>query len=173
MSGAAVSVSPSDPAVIAAVLRDKARREDLERLRAVQRRLLLRSDLAGGYRVISCRKLAAAAPRRAASADPLRLVAREVTIGDVEEIIREVATARHLTRAQVVSASRVSEIVDARHEVWWLLHSRLGLSVSRIGRVFGRDHTTVAHGLRRWAMWARLVGERASAGAGGDGEGVR
>jgi len=41
---------------------------------------------------------------------------------------------------------RPAEVL-ARHAFWWLLHVE-GLSLAEIGRIEGRDHTTIGHGVR-------------------------
>ena len=54
-----------------------------------------------------------------------------------------------ITREQIVSASRVRELVRARFLVIWIMRNECGLSLAQIGvRLGGRDHTTIRHGLR-------------------------
>ena len=155
---APVIVSPADPAKIAAVLQAKRAREAAKALRVVQRRLMHGRGLSATHRVIACRAPAEAPP----APDGLVPVTQEVTIVDVEDLICEVAARCGLTRAQVVAGSRVPEIVDARHEIWWRLHHEYGLSYSRIGRVFNRDHTTIRHGVDRWRTRIRRAGPRSA-----------
>ncbi len=42
-----------------------------------------------------------------------------------------------------------AEIALARHTAMYLAHTSLGLSLSSVGRQFGRDRTTVAHAIAR------------------------
>ena len=53
------------------------------------------------------------------------------------------------TAESIMSRSRASEAVRARHRVWHIIHSSTGMSISGIGRMFGADHTTVMYGIRR------------------------
>lgn len=47
----------------------------------------------------------------------------------------------------VISESRKQPLVHIRFEMWDLL-SRTGYSLPMIGKMFGRDHTTILHGVR-------------------------
>lgn len=143
---APVIVSPPDPEKIASVLQAKRAREAAQAWRVVQRRLMRGRGLSATHRVIACRVPSAAPP----ALETLSPVTREVTIVDVEDVICSVVERRGVTRAQVLAGSRISQITDARHEIWWRLHVEFGLSHSRIGRVFNRDHTTIVHGVKRW-----------------------
>ena len=60
----------------------------------------------------------------------------------------EVCRAHHVTRIEVCSIDRSRSIVTARHELWWRLR-QLKLSYVEIARLFGRNHTSVLHGVTR------------------------
>jgi hypothetical protein len=53
------------------------------------------------------------------------------------------------TRDELVGKDRATRLVAARHAVMWRMRRELGLSLPAIGRLFGRDHTTVLNGIRR------------------------
>ena len=55
---------------------------------------------------------------------------------------------RGYTVAEMRSPKRTFDISHARQEVMEALHLRTDLSLTQIGRMFNRDHTTVLHGLR-------------------------
>ena len=56
--------------------------------------------------------------------------------------------AKHgVTMAEILGRSHEHRISHARQEVMWLA-SMAGKSTGEIGRFFGRDHTTVMHGIR-------------------------
>jgi chromosomal replication initiation ATPase DnaA len=58
----------------------------------------------------------------------------------------------------------LAPLPQARQELWWLIrrHPERSYSFLEIARFFGRDHTTVLHGVaaheRRYAASARLRG---------------
>lgn len=55
-----------------------------------------------------------------------------------------------VTRANLVSHIRgQDEIAHARQLAMYLMHVTLGATLTRVGRVFGRDRTTVAHACAR------------------------
>lgn len=67
---------------------------------------------------------------------------------------RAICTACHIavrhgcTLTEVLGRSRFDRVVRPRHEAFLALSER-GWSLTRIGRLFGRDHSTVAHGLAK------------------------
>ena len=44
---------------------------------------------------------------------------------------------------------RTRTMADARHAVWLLLYDHVGYSYNDIARIYQRDHTTIAHGVKR------------------------
>jgi chromosomal replication initiation ATPase DnaA len=48
-----------------------------------------------------------------------------------------------LPLAEVVGGSRFPHVVRARHRLWFIVWSTLGLSFSEMGRLFGADHATI------------------------------
>ena len=65
---------------------------------------------------------------------------------EAQTILREVASAYPLTVPELKGRSRTRHIVVARQEAMHLL-ARQGWSTPRIGRLLGRDHSTVLHGI--------------------------
>lgn len=63
-------------------------------------------------------------------------------------IVREVSARREIHILEIMSQNRTFEVCHARFEVWAHLHNRR-YSNCRIGRLFGRDPTSVINGLRR------------------------
>lgn len=49
----------------------------------------------------------------------------------------------------IFGKSRSQLIGLARHVAMWMVHTKLKWSLVELGRYFGRDHTTVLHGLRQ------------------------
>lgn len=55
-----------------------------------------------------------------------------------------------ITLKQIISATRVREVVKARFLVIWIMRNECGHSLTAIGgRLGGRDHATICHGMRR------------------------
>lgn len=54
-------------------------------------------------------------------------------------------------------------IVRARHHAWWLIRHNTNWSLPRIGKYFGKDHTTIISGVKRHA--ARMQAEASNASA--------
>lgn len=61
-------------------------------------------------------------------------------------IIREVAERHGVTVAEVLSPSREGRVMRARHHAILAVRSQKPhLSTPQLGRIFGRDHSTVLH----------------------------
>lgn len=83
----------------------------------------------------------------------------------MREIVRRVAAARGCSVEEILGLSRERVIAWPRQEAMW--HCRRvrradgshRYSLPQIGAFFGRDHTTVLHGVR--AHTARMCGEAA------------
>lgn len=66
-------------------------------------------------------------------------------------LLGEVAARRRLSRAEILSPHEHPYIVEARDEVWALAqeaNARI-YSAAQLGRLFGRNHSTVLRGVRR------------------------
>jgi len=65
--------------------------------------------------------------------------------------IRAEAAERHgLTVDEIMSRNAPTERrINAARQEAWRLSERAGYTVSQIGRLWGRDHSTVAHGIRQ------------------------
>ncbi len=62
--------------------------------------------------------------------------------------VQAIAERHGLPVEAVMGRCRQREYVLARQEAMWVLRNRLGDSLPRIGRLMGRDHTTILHGIR-------------------------
>lgn len=73
----------------------------------------------------------------------------------ITQIIAEVAERHDMAPAEIVGPMRWKRHCRARYEAMWLARQEVGrdgkqlYSMAEIGRVFGRDHTTVMNSLRR------------------------
>lgn len=83
---------------------------------------------------------------------PLRTVANilaDLDARDLLELVTNVCRTRGVLLHELCGRTRSQSVSHARHETWWLLrhHPERDYSLSEIGRLFGRDHTTVRHGI--------------------------
>ena len=53
------------------------------------------------------------------------------------------------SRAQISGPQRRQPLVEARHELFRRLYATGRLSLSQIGRMFDKHHSTVLHGIRQ------------------------
>lgn len=65
----------------------------------------------------------------------------------VRDFVEEVSTETGVPVAAILSKNRTRKFCVPRQEVFLRAHE-YGLSLSHIGRVFDRDHTTILHGIR-------------------------
>lgn len=63
------------------------------------------------------------------------------------DIVRAVCTLWPVTLDELQGGSRVIRVVEARQAAYWLGVVRGGHSRSAVARFYGRDHTTIGHGL--------------------------
>jgi chromosomal replication initiator protein len=65
-------------------------------------------------------------------------------------IMDETATYFSLSTADLMSKSRSRPLTQARHIAMYLMRENTGLSLMKIGEIFGgRDHTTALHGIKK------------------------
>ena len=69
------------------------------------------------------------------------------------EILDTVCNQRGVTRDELCGRGRTHAVAAARHELWWFMrhHPDRGYSYSEIGRIVGRDHATILHGVVSYA----------------------
>ena len=70
-----------------------------------------------------------------------------------ETLLREEAARFGLSSADLLGPSRKRKVVAARCAAMRRVWSETTLSLPAIGRLFGRDHTTVLHMLRKPKNW--------------------
>jgi chromosomal replication initiation ATPase DnaA len=75
----------------------------------------------------------------------------------VAEIVEDVERRHDLPNGTLLRPCRLTRVVRARWEAWWLVHDETRFdgshiySYAEIGRLFGYDHSTVIYGCRRHA----------------------
>jgi chromosomal replication initiation ATPase DnaA len=71
-------------------------------------------------------------------------------MGHWRELIPYICRVHRIGERELREKSQAGRLVAARWHFWTLLRAR-EWSYPRIGRETGHDHTTVIHGVRRWA----------------------
>lgn len=66
----------------------------------------------------------------------------------IQKVERAIAQAAGVTVKEIYGRSRLQAIVDARHAIWFVLHKQMGYTSAYLGRIYGRDHTTILSGVR-------------------------
>jgi hypothetical protein len=69
---------------------------------------------------------------------------RETTLSEA----RSIAAQHGIDWRDIMSRSRIAPVARARRSVWLHFHRR-GYSSCEIGRIFGRDHSTVLFGIKK------------------------
>jgi chromosomal replication initiation ATPase DnaA len=65
-------------------------------------------------------------------------------------LITKLAEEHGYTYEDVVGRSRKQKLSEARFSIYTYLNSKMKLSVTRIGKLLQKDHTSVMHGVKRW-----------------------
>jgi chromosomal replication initiation ATPase DnaA len=68
----------------------------------------------------------------------------------VKKIINDVSESTGASVEDIVSGVRLKHVVLARHEAIATVARDTSMTLGPIGRVFGRDHTSVTHAIRNW-----------------------
>lgn len=66
----------------------------------------------------------------------------------VDHIIAAVALAFSIPREDLLTRSRAQKLVNARHVLAWELRQRKHFTVTKIGEMLDRDHTTITHSIQ-------------------------
>jgi chromosomal replication initiation ATPase DnaA len=73
-----------------------------------------------------------------------------LTCRDLLEPLDLVCISRGVTREEVCGRGRTKNVSFARKELWFHLRQHPGMSYDEIGRLFGRNRTTVMGGVRSY-----------------------
>ena len=65
-----------------------------------------------------------------------------------KQLIDKVAKYYNLSSKDLLGKSRIKDIKNARQVAMYLMNEELGLSTVKIGSEFGKDHTTIMHGVK-------------------------
>ena len=64
-------------------------------------------------------------------------------------VLKWVSKKHGIAPAVIQSGLRERRVIEARHELWWLVKFHLGYSFPRIAKLALRDHSTVIHGITK------------------------
>ena len=65
-----------------------------------------------------------------------------------EKVIEKVTSHYHVDQKLVMGKGRTKQVMIARQVTMHILCNRLGLSTTQVGRIMGRDHSTVCYALQ-------------------------
>ena len=75
-----------------------------------------------------------------------------------QEILKEIESHFGLEPGDLLSRSRIAHLVRARQVTAWIFRDQ-GYSLEAIGNALARDHSTIAHTLKRANQNDRLIRE--------------
>ena len=68
----------------------------------------------------------------------------------VRTLVERAAVIWGVRRADITGRGRLAEHCEPRFAVYWCAHEAFNYSTLRIGRILGRDHSTIISGLARY-----------------------
>jgi len=86
------------------------------------------------------------------------LIGPTLPVNSTKIIIGQTARRYGVSVAEIKGPRRDKLIVQARHECCYRMHKELGYSLSQIGRILSRDHSTIFSGIRRHELRLRDPG---------------
>lgn len=79
-------------------------------------------------------------------------------IGAGRDLLHKILAERGVSLVDLLSERRNRYLVAVRHEVMWRLRRETSMSMPEIGRLMGRDHTSVLNGIRAHEQRMKLIG---------------
>lgn len=74
------------------------------------------------------------------------------------QIVKDACIKHDVSIAMVMGDSRRIDVIPIRHECFYRVHTETTMSKKQIGVKFGRDHTSITHGIRRHIFRAAAAG---------------
>lgn len=68
----------------------------------------------------------------------------------MKDIVQEVSQRHGVSVEEIMGSSTEQRVVRPRMEAYGIIRAELQHSFTMIGNFFGRDHTTILHGVRRY-----------------------
>jgi len=75
--------------------------------------------------------------------------------GRIALVVARVAAEYGVTAEDIMGNGHARKIVAARHAAFYAVKVATGANLPRLGRIFGRDHTSIMHGIRKFKERAR------------------
>lgn len=87
---------------------------------------------------------------RTAKPRELEEIRKDLEARGLWSIVEETARRHFLLPHELLGSDRLASVCMARFHLWSILRSRTGFSFPQLGRIFGRDHTTIMMGVRKY-----------------------
>jgi chromosomal replication initiation ATPase DnaA len=65
------------------------------------------------------------------------------------DLAHAICDRHHVTIDELLGRSRMSHIIAARFQLWFYLYMQKRMSTKGIGKIFGVDHSSVLHGIKK------------------------
>ena len=69
------------------------------------------------------------------------------------EVINHVCKLYGIELSELMSKSRLRELVEPRQILFYILHKKLNIPCQKVGAMFGKNHATVLHGAKNIKNW--------------------
>jgi len=77
-------------------------------------------------------------------------------IAPFEKLLQEVAKKHGVDKKEIATEKRTRDLVNARREISYRGYFEEELSLSHIGRMMNRDHSTIHHSANEWARLIKI-----------------
>ena len=65
-------------------------------------------------------------------------------------LVKHVCKRYGFTHTQLIGDARPARLVEARHELWWLVRTISGMSYPKMAQLARRDHSSIIHGVAKF-----------------------
>ena len=99
----------------------------------------------------------------------LLIILHALSARDLLGLLDSICSRRGVSREELCGRGRTQPVARARHELWWSLrhHPQHHFTYQEIGRIFGRNHSSILHGVRGFQRAQReLLAPRSRASLG-------
>ena len=84
---------------------------------------------------------------------PIVLYKKDVTRIKTDNIIEDVCKVYKIELADLMSNRRFRELVEPRQVLFYILHKKLKIKSTKVGKMFNKNHATVLHGSNNIQNW--------------------
>lgn len=72
---------------------------------------------------------------------------------DINTIITDISDLFNVSKSEIFSSTRKRIVADARASICYILHRKLKMSSTDVGKRLGLSHTTVLHACKNCDVW--------------------